>query len=223
MPIAGAAADRDLAPAYPGITESDTLARLGSAVSDRSAAASGRSTRSTGRRIGRRRRRSFPLEVGQALWQSRYGALTSVRLSLPGQMPLRGAAIDSRRGSRRRSIPSRSASSSRDVRREGLAASRGATDFGEYFTYFSFFLVVSALLLARCSSSSASSSARARSACCGRSASPTRRCAGCSSAEGAACSRSSAACIGIAGAVAYGDADDGRAAHLVVARSGRRR
>ena len=36
----------------------------------------------------------------------------------------------------------------RDVRADGLAASRGATDFGEYFVYFSFFLVVSALLLA---------------------------------------------------------------------------
>ena len=29
-----------------------------------------------------------------------------------------------------------------------LQASRGATDFGEYFLYFSFFLVVAALLLA---------------------------------------------------------------------------
>ena len=37
----------------------------------------------------------------------------------------------------------------RDVRTEGLAASRGATDFGEYFTYFSFFLVMSALLVWR--------------------------------------------------------------------------
>ena len=36
----------------------------------------------------------------------------------------------------------------RDVRTEGLAASRGATDFGEYFAYFSFFLVVSAITLA---------------------------------------------------------------------------
>ena len=36
----------------------------------------------------------------------------------------------------------------RDVRGEALTASRGATDFGEYFVYFSFFLVVSALLLA---------------------------------------------------------------------------
>ena len=35
-----------------------------------------------------------------------------------------------------------------DVRAESLSASRGATDFGEYFVYFSFFLVVSALLLA---------------------------------------------------------------------------
>ena len=34
-----------------------------------------------------------------------------------------------------------------DVRAQGLEASRGATDFGEYFVYFSFFIVVSALLL----------------------------------------------------------------------------
>src|SRR5262249_57743468 len=34
------------------------------------------------------------------------------------------------------------------VRSEGLQASQGATDFGEYFVYFSFFLVVGALLLA---------------------------------------------------------------------------
>ena len=34
------------------------------------------------------------------------------------------------------------------VKADGLQAARGATDFGEYFLYFSFFLVVSALLLA---------------------------------------------------------------------------
>ena len=34
------------------------------------------------------------------------------------------------------------------ARAAALAAAQGATDFGEYFTYFSFFLVVSALLLA---------------------------------------------------------------------------
>src|SRR5260221_9840407 len=36
----------------------------------------------------------------------------------------------------------------RAVRSEGLSASKGATDFGEYFVYFSFFLVASALVLA---------------------------------------------------------------------------
>ena len=35
-----------------------------------------------------------------------------------------------------------------NVRAQSLDASRGATDFGEYFVYFSFFLVVSALMLA---------------------------------------------------------------------------
>ncbi|MCR4376043.1 MAG: FtsX-like permease family protein, partial [Acidobacteria bacterium] len=34
-----------------------------------------------------------------------------------------------------------------DVRTQNIAASAGATDFGAYFSYFSFFLVVSALLL----------------------------------------------------------------------------
>jgi len=34
------------------------------------------------------------------------------------------------------------------VRKQALLASTGATDFGEYFTYFSFFIVISALLLA---------------------------------------------------------------------------
>ena len=34
------------------------------------------------------------------------------------------------------------------MRNEAAAAAQGTTDFGEYFLYFSFFLVVSALLLA---------------------------------------------------------------------------
>ena len=36
----------------------------------------------------------------------------------------------------------------RHARAEALAAANGTTDFGEYFIYFSFFLVVAALLLA---------------------------------------------------------------------------
>jgi cell division protein FtsX len=35
-----------------------------------------------------------------------------------------------------------------DARAQGVGAARGATDFGQYFVYFSFFIVVSALVLA---------------------------------------------------------------------------
>ena len=44
--------------------------------------------------------------------------------------------------------PDRAGFTVMDVRTEQTAASVGATDFGAYFSYFSFFLMVSALLLA---------------------------------------------------------------------------
>ena len=89
------------------------------------------------------------LEAGQRLWRSRYGAVTSIHWTPPpdgynetGQR----AIIES--NLRTQLDPLASGITVRDVRAESLAASRGATDFGQYFTYFSFFLVVSALLLA---------------------------------------------------------------------------
>jgi ABC-type lipoprotein release transport system permease subunit len=88
------------------------------------------------------------LQVGQDLWRSRYGNLTSIRLPLP-----EGASSDSTLSEialrlRQRIDPLRSGLMIQDVRSQGLDASRGATNFGEYFVYFSFFLVVSAILLA---------------------------------------------------------------------------
>ena len=90
----------------------------------------------------------IPLEVGQALWRSRYGALTSIRVASgrTSASPRPGALC--RAALRAVLDPVAAGLAVRDVRAEGLAASRGATDFGEYFTYFSFFLVVSAMLLA---------------------------------------------------------------------------
>jgi putative ABC transport system permease protein len=88
------------------------------------------------------------LEAGQRLWRSRYGAVTSIRMPLPASTAVdvfrerfetrATAAMD----------PLALGLMVRDIRTESLDASRGATDFGEYFIYFSFFLVVSALLLA---------------------------------------------------------------------------
>ena len=72
----------------------------------------------------------------QRLWGSRYGKVSSLRLS--GSAPIDPQAID----------PAIAGLTVRNVRADAFNASQGTTDFGEYFLYFSFFLVVSALLLA---------------------------------------------------------------------------
>jgi len=76
------------------------------------------------------------LAEGQRLWGSRYGSVSSLRLS--GRQPIAAQNIP----------PASAGFTARAVRGEALSAAQGTTDFGEYFLYFSFFLVVSALLLA---------------------------------------------------------------------------
>jgi len=83
----------------------------------------------------------IPFQSGQDLWRSRYGAVTSIRLT-----PIVSIEDVSRR-LRERVDPFRAGLNIQDVRSQSLDASRGATNFGEYFVYFSFFLVVSAILL----------------------------------------------------------------------------
>jgi putative ABC transport system permease protein len=146
VPIAGIAADRELAPVYPGISDARSLAdwdppfpvdlhrvrRIDEDYWDK--------YRTTPKAY-------ISLDAGQRLWGSRYGNATSVRMPLPaGETSAAGDRVAD--ALRRRLDPLAGGMIARDVRGEGLAASRGATDFGEYFTYFSFFLVVSALLLA---------------------------------------------------------------------------
>jgi putative ABC transport system permease protein len=76
------------------------------------------------------------LEDGQRLWGSRYGRVSSLRLS--DTATISAQALD----------PATAGLTARFVREDAAAASQGTTDFGQYFLYFSFFLVVSALLLA---------------------------------------------------------------------------
>jgi putative ABC transport system permease protein len=140
VPIRGAAADRDLAPPYPGITDSPDLDDWDPPFPVDL------------KRIRRRdedywdRYRTTPkafilLERGQALWGSRFGRFTSLRIAPPELERFRAAlrqALD----------PLEMGMSVVPVRSQGIEASQGATDFGEYFVYFSLFLVASALLLA---------------------------------------------------------------------------
>src|SRR5262249_59812130 len=75
-------------------------------------------------------------EVGQALWRTRYGDRTSERLVPPADVPLDAARDRYEAAARAALDPLAAGLSTVDVRSRGLAASRGATDFGEYFTYF---------------------------------------------------------------------------------------
>ncbi len=81
------------------------------------------------------------LAEGQKLWKTRFGKVTAIRFySADGN-----------------TIPTLNLTPSTDLPRDGISlllprqqaedASRGTTDFGEYFGYFSFFLLASALLL----------------------------------------------------------------------------
>ncbi|HWN86296.1 MAG TPA: FtsX-like permease family protein [Vicinamibacterales bacterium] len=86
-------------------------------------------------------------EAGRDLWRSRFGEMTSIRVPAADA----AAAVRERAALATRlrdSVdPLALGLTVRAVRAEGMSASRGATDFGQYFVYFSFFLVVSALLL----------------------------------------------------------------------------
>jgi len=141
------AADQDLAPVYPGITESPTLDDW-----DPPFSIDLRRVRPIDEEYWERYRTApkafIPIEAGQQLWQSRYGKLTSLRLSPGGGRAPSETLSDYQKRLRATIDPLSAGLAVQDVRSESVRASRGATDFGQYFVYFSFFLVASALLLA---------------------------------------------------------------------------
>jgi len=138
VPLSGAAADPDFAPDYPGITESRNLRDW-----DPPFPLDMSRIRPADERYWNRYRTTpkafIRLARGRELWGTRFGSLTSIRIFPPSPAfaeSLR-TALD----------PAQAGLTVVPVRAQALEAARGATDFGEYFTYFSFFLMASALLL----------------------------------------------------------------------------
>ena len=146
VPFTGVAADPRLAPDYPGITQAESLSDWDP---------------------------PFPLELSRVrpqdeqywddhrttpkaflhyerareLWATRYGNATGFRFAVnPGEDAAQLVAA-LRKNLKERLAPESQGLTITSVRALALGASSGATDFGEYFTYFSFFIVVSALLL----------------------------------------------------------------------------
>jgi putative ABC transport system permease protein len=147
VPLNDEAVDRDLVPDYPGLTETENIADW-----DPPFPVELKRVRPKDEDYWHKYRTTpkafIPLETGVKLWQSRHGKFTSLRIRA-----IEGGDAQSRLESFKQSLraaldPIEMGVSISSVRTEGLEASQGATDFGEYFVYFSFFLVVGALLLA---------------------------------------------------------------------------
>jgi len=144
VPIRGLAADRDLTPEYKGLTDARALRDWDppfpidlSRIRPQDEAYWER-YRTTPKAF-------LPLALAQPLWRSRFGKLTAIRLEA-GEDTTKRAAF--RAALRTRLNPFEHGLALLPVREPALAASAGVTDFGEYFLYFSFFVVVAALLLA---------------------------------------------------------------------------
>src|SRR5688572_18251684 len=139
--------DRDMAPTFPGISDSPTLESW-----DPPFPVDLRRVRPQDERFWEQYRTTpkafVSLAAGQRLWRSRYGELTSFRVKGSKGVPADRLSDEFLPKLRSAIDPLALGLTVSNVRAQSLAASRGATDFGEYFVYFSFFLVVSALVLA---------------------------------------------------------------------------
>jgi putative ABC transport system permease protein len=147
VPMSGLGSDRTLAPSFPGISDSTTVSNWNPPFPVEL-----RRIRPRDEDYWRDYRTSpkafLRLTDSQQLWQTRYGKLTAVRLTPPAGTPPDAALAAARETLREHLDPLAAGIAVYAVRAEGTQASQGATNFSLYFVSFSFFLVVSAILLA---------------------------------------------------------------------------
>ncbi len=146
VPIEGVAADRRLSPAYPGITDSESVADW-----DPPFPIDLTQVRPTDEDYWDRYKTTakafVSVEAAQRLWGTRYGKVSSLRVPSSEDGPADDVSRSVATAVTRAVGSAGAGLTVVDVRTQNIAASAGATDFGAYFSYFSFFLVVSALLL----------------------------------------------------------------------------
>jgi ABC-type lipoprotein release transport system permease subunit len=145
-PIAGFAADRRLAPAYPGISGASSLADWDPPFPIDLSRVRPQDEKYWDA-YGTTSKAFISYERGRELWQSRYGALTSLRFRRPADVAPQKIVTDLNSAILTELSPAAMGVSIYPARQLALQSATGATDFGEYFTYFSFFLVVSAVML----------------------------------------------------------------------------
>ena len=136
--LEGLAADRNLAPVYEGMSDSDRMGDW-----DPPFPVNLDLIRPVDEQYWEQYRTApkafVAFDTAKQLWTSRFGALTSVRVSPP--KPEYAEAL------RQRLDPAAMGLAFQPVREQGLAASAGATDFSGLFIGFSMFLIAAAAML----------------------------------------------------------------------------
>lgn len=141
LPMNGVGADPTLTPDFPGISDRTTVADW-----DPSFPVDLKRITPRDEEYWKQHKAAPKAFVSYAtadrLWSGRFGRMTSLRILPPaGDVPTLAAALAKGLTLEDAGIVVQ------DVRAKAIAASEGTTDFGQYFFYFSFFLVVAALLL----------------------------------------------------------------------------
>ncbi|MHB8736934.1 MAG: FtsX-like permease family protein, partial [Terriglobales bacterium] len=144
--LRGVAADPDLTPEFPGITDKLKIDEWDPPFPYDNTRVKPRDEHFW------RNYRTTPkayvsLSVGQRLWGSRFGRLTSLRLAAAKGENLTESAATFRRGLLDRLDPAKGGLVFNPVKQQALDASAGGTDFASLFLGFSFFLIAASLLL----------------------------------------------------------------------------
>lgn len=147
VPMTGAAADPDLTPEFPGITDKLSITEWRPPFPYDNSRIKPRDEQYW------REYRTTPkayvtLRKGQELWGSRFGSITSIRLGRTNK----SSDLDTEEAAYRRRLretlsPEAGGFVFNSVKADALQAAGGATDFGQLFLGFSFFLISAALLL----------------------------------------------------------------------------
>jgi len=146
VPIAALAGDSTLTPALPGIHDAADMASW-----DPPFPVDMSQIRAVDERYWddfRATPKAFvALATGKALWTSRYGGATAIRIGVPPGSEASQVAASLTDGLRRRLGPHHVGLAFQGLRASGLAAADGSTDFSGLFVGFSFFLILAAVLL----------------------------------------------------------------------------
>jgi len=141
LPIQGAAADRNLMPDFPGLSDSENCRDWEPGVPVDLKRIRDKDEHYWDAHRGTPKA-FITLAAGQKLWNNRFGNLTALRYPIEGQ-PSAGV-----RACIQQAIsPASTGLFFVPVREQALAASSQSMDFGQLFLGFSFFLIVAALLL----------------------------------------------------------------------------